>query len=285
MDQATTGITLNQQSINDVLHHLSSSGLCVIPAAIINVMLENTKMLAKSIELTESIAKSLLCMGSKPTSDVITDNSNVDILSRLENLTDKLNSVASYQKYEDEVEAIRKDVKVRSTLFQKQLHAEKISNMYEHFLSEDVPFAPPKFRVKVSSIAKDSEKKHQRERTILAVQTQVRIMRDNISDWRERILNIDQKRETFLSQYPDRRDFFEKRITWDEGKSTKSVDRAVFKLRRSYESEKQTFPSSDFLLTIRKQRAQRRTRSEEETFQCWADNGGLQWPPPPCLQG
>ena len=80
MDQETRGITLNQQTI-DVLHHMSNSGLCVIPAAIVNGMLENTKLLAKLIEMTENIAKSLIAVDSKPASDAITDTSNADILS------------------------------------------------------------------------------------------------------------------------------------------------------------------------------------------------------------
>ena len=282
MDQATTGITLNQQSI-DVLHHMSNSGLCVIPAAIINVMLENTKLLAKSIEMTQSIAKSLIAMDSKPASDAITDISNADILSRLENLTAKVNSITSFHEGEGKVEAVWKDLKIRSTLFQKQLHAEKISNMYDDYLSNDVPFAPRKFRVKVSAFAKDNEKMHQRDKTIFAVQTQIKIMRGNISEWKDRISKLDLKRETFLSDYPDRREIFEKRIIRDEEKSMKSVDRAVFKLQRSYESEKQAFPSADFLLSTQKQRAQRHTHNVKQAMQSWADSGG-QWPPPPCLQ-
>ena len=282
MDQATTEKTLNQQSI-EILHHMSNSGLCVIPAAIINVMLENTKLLAKSIEMTQSIAKSLIAMDSKPASDAITDISNADIISRLENLTAKVNSITSFHNGESEIEAIWKDLKIRSTLFQKQLHAEKISNMYKDFLSNDVPFAPRKFRVKVSAFATDNEKMHQRDKTIFAVQTQIKIMRGNISEWKDRISKLDLKRETFLSDYPDRREIFEKRIIRDEKKSMKSVDRAIFKLQRSYESEKQTFPSVDFLLSTQKQRALRHTRNVRQAMQSWADSGG-QWPPPPCLQ-
>jgi hypothetical protein len=253
MERATTGVTWNHQSIIDILKS-SNSGLCVIPSAIFSVMLENMSLLSKSIE---SITKSLTAVVCKPPNDPATDISNADILSRLDNLTDMIKSTTFAFMEDDEVRTLQQDLKFRSALFQKQLHAEKVSKLYEELLSDDVPYALAKFRTKVSPSEKEWVKEIQREATIFTVESEIKIREGYISDWKEQISNLDKKRDTFLATNPEYRDRFQRRIEQDEKKSVKSVERAIFKLQNSCDLEKRTSQSSEFLLSTPTKRSKR----------------------------
>merc|ERR1712141_848056 len=99
--------------------------------------------------MCDNIAKTLQVIVNRPVSNITTDCSRDDILLRLDNLTSAISSSTSALKGNNEAERLQKDLKVRSTLYQKKLHAEKVSQLYESLLTEDVPFSPPKFRVKL----------------------------------------------------------------------------------------------------------------------------------------
>lgn len=262
MDQATTGLAWNPLQSNEILQHLCNGSLCVIPSAIVNNMLESVKLLAKC---TESIATSLNAVVSKPASDFSTEISSADILRRLDNLTTIIKSSTSTLKEDDTVRMIQKDVKLRSSLFQKQLHAEKVSELYKEVISDDDPYSPPKFRVKVAATTIERERNFYREQTIFSVETQIKILQGNIVLWKDEISSIDRKRETLLDDHPEKREFFEKRIHRDEEKAVKSVNGAIYKLRKSYDEEKRTFPNADFLLSSPVKRSQRRFRSSRWT--------------------
>ena len=248
MEQANSGMKLNQQWTNEILQNYSNGGLCVIPTALFQVLVENMKLLTKSIEICDNIAKTLQVIVNRPVSNVDTDCSRDDILLRLDTLTSAISSSTSALKGNTEDKRLQKDLKIRSTLYQKKLHAEKVSQLYENLLAEHVPFSPPKFREKVSVTAKDYEKRFKSEGTIFRVETQIKIMKGYIKDWNNQISLIDEKKDSFLAHHPVQTESITKRIHEDEEKAKTSVDRAIMKLRRSYEEEKRTSPTKNFLI-------------------------------------
>ena len=280
MEQATTGIKITQQSTKEILQYLSNGGMCVIPTAFLRTMLdENMKLLAKSIEISQYIAKSLdVIMKNASISDTATETSTADILSRLDNLTSAISSSTSALKGEADVQCMRNDLKVRSTLIQKKLHSEKICQLYDELLSDEIPYAPSKLRARVSATAKESEKKHRRDFTIFNVQTQIKIMRDNIKDWEERISIIDGKRDSFLTTHSDHQESITKRIQRDEEKAAKSVNHAISKLRHSYEEDKRTLPEGDFLISTLNQRDSTYKRTRNRGRKSWR-RGRQNYPP------
>ena len=273
MDQATSE-KMNPQSTTEILQ-FSNGGMCVIPTAIFHIMLESMKLLAKSIEISGDIVKSL-DVKVKPVYDAPTDVSSTDILCRLDNLTSAISSSTSALKGGTEAQRLQKDLKVRSTLFQKKLHAEKVSQLYHELLSEDTPFAPPKFRKHVSATAKESEKKYRRMNAIHRVQTEINIMTDNIEEWNDRISVIDGKRDTFPINHTGN-ELISKRIQKDEEKARKSVNRAILKLRHSYDEEKHAFPSTDFLLSTKNQQNVTYKRSRHQ-IRKFSERGGRNHP-------
>ena len=269
MSQATvTDERKRRQSVDEMLKHLNSNNLCVLPSSLVRILLDdNMTLIAESNEINRNIATSLEILANNLPSSENTNAFNDVISTKLDSLIAAVSASNAAMVAPPAQQSIEKEIKERATLFEKRLHSEQLCQLYEELLADVVPFAPNKLRVHVSPTAKETEKKHKRDATIFNVQTQVKIMQDNIKEWTERISVIDDDLETFLSLHEEKREGTHRHIHVDEEKAKKNViEGSILKLRHTYDREKQADPTADFLLTISNQ--------QQNPKNTWGQNKG-----------
>lgn len=267
-----------RQSVNEMLKHLNSNQSCVIPSSLLRILLDdNMTLLAEQNATNKNIAQSLEILANKLPPNEETNTFNNIISTKLDDLIVAINksntAMAPGNQTAPAQTNIRTELKERGTLYEKRVHAQQLSQLYEELLNDDIiPFAPQKYRTHVSSTAKDNEKKHKRQITMITVQTQIAIMRDNIDEWTERISAIDEDIQVFLSTHEEKREGTTRQIRTDEEKATKSVAEATIpKLRHTYDREKQVDPTSDFLLKTKNQQNQ---QDQSKNFRGGGRGGG-----------
>ena len=136
----------------------------------------------------------------------------------------------------------------RNLLVEKFVRSDILSTYYEELLNEPTPYAQPKFRTKVTKNVPERDLKHRRLQTISNVKTEIEIMKDRITDWKQQIDEIDADIEGHYTDPTERAEIITKVLSHEPRFRQSFTTNNLNKLKES--DEKNKSESFDSLLEI-----------------------------------
>ena len=144
--------------------------------------------------------------------------------------SNRRNDFFQREKYGESNEPIAYLIRERYNLMKTIVHAEELSNYYRRQL--DRGFAVRKFRAKVRENAPMSEIRERRMHTVNTVNTEIKIMRERVIEYRDKVEVIDKKLETLLADRRVEKLSVTKTITEDEMEIRDDYEKCYLSKRR-----------------------------------------------------
>ena len=147
-------------------------------------------------------------------------------------------------------QATDEKIRKRNQITEQITRNELLSELYQGLIEDPQhPFAPQKFRTRVNKNTSELELKHRRLQTIGAVNTEIQIMKDRVTDWKEKVSSLETEIEQFMSEHEIHRGTITEGMRkHDTEYRTKYVNENVAKMKEDFNSQKANL--SDFLLKV-----------------------------------
>ena len=122
MSQATvTEERKRRQTVDEMLKHLNSSNMCVLPSSLVRILLDdNLTLIAESNEINRNIAQSLEILATNLPSNVNTNAFNDVISTKLDGLIAALAASNTAIGATPAQQSIEKEIKERERLFSRR---------------------------------------------------------------------------------------------------------------------------------------------------------------------
>ena len=261
-------------------------GICIVPKECLEAVLDdNLKIQANQAVITEKLSDSMIALTQmiytqqeSVTSNIAATNTNIATMNsnitavntnlatmngnimevntnlatmngHLEKIVEILNRRGEIQTTPMSAIDIEDIIRRRNILVEKVVRSELLSEFYEELINEASPYAPPKFRTKVQKNTPERDLRHRRTQTVNTVRTEIALMQDRITDWKNQITERDTEVEEYLTSNEPKRREIVARVQGFQPKYREQFARTnLTKLKDEYEKDKRD--NYEFLVSV-----------------------------------
>ena len=252
----TTRLESKSTHIDSLVEELKSSGgFCILPSSALEMILQDNQLLRTETHNTngrvatalERISEAVEKMnGHFETSNTQQTTNNNELLQRLDQLIEKVSNNNSLPSTQSGIN-IDTELKKRKETLEKIIRNEETSKYYTELVGETQPFVRREYRTHVNKTTAERELVHRRQQAIDKVNTEIRIMKDRVTEYNEKKFAIDQTIEEYLSSHEDLREDIEEKKASQERTLLETFQRnTLSKMKETDDKEKMN--SFEYLL-------------------------------------